>query len=62
MEAARARFELEEDPLLIEASIYELESLKARYSYLIKLAKRQKIADAPIAAIYGAQKPQEAGV
>ncbi|MDR3344037.1 MAG: YaaL family protein [Oscillospiraceae bacterium] len=60
MDAARARFEMEQDEDLVEASIYELESLKARYRYLIKRAKREKLADAPIAPIYGAQKPQEA--
>ncbi|MCL2023350.1 MAG: YaaL family protein [Oscillospiraceae bacterium] len=51
MDAARARFEMEQDEDLVESSIYELESLKARYRYLIKKAKRDKITDAPITAI-----------
>ena len=62
MDAARARFEMEQDEDLVEASIYELESLKARYRYLIKRAKREKLSDAPISPIYSAQKPQEAKV
>jgi hypothetical protein len=60
MDAARARFEMEQDEDLVEASIYELESLKARYRYLIKRAKKEKLSDAPIVPIYGAQKTQEA--
>ena len=59
MDAARARFEMEHDEDLVEASIYELESLKARYRYLIKRAKREKISEAPIVPIYSAQKQQE---
>ncbi|MDR0883435.1 MAG: YaaL family protein [Oscillospiraceae bacterium] len=58
MDAAHARFEMEQDEDLVEAAIYELESLKARYRYLIKRAKREKLSDAPIAPIYGASKPQ----
>ena len=41
MENAYDRFEFESDPDLIEASIYEIESLKARYRYLLKRAKQQ---------------------
>ncbi len=33
------RFELESDSDLVEATIYEMESLKAKYRYLMKLAK-----------------------
>ena len=55
MDAARARFEMEQDEDLVEASIYELESLKARYRYLIKRAKKEKLSEVPIAPIYSAQ-------
>jgi len=60
MDAARARFEMEQDEDLVEASIYELESLKARYRYLIKRAKREKLSDAPIAPVYDGRKTREA--
>lgn len=33
------RFELESDSDLVEATIYEMEALKARYRYLVKSAK-----------------------
>ena len=36
---ANAQFEYEKDPDLIDANIYELESLKARYRYLYKKAR-----------------------
>ncbi len=40
---AYARFQMQADDDLVEASIYELEALKARYRYLIRLAKSQNI-------------------
>lgn len=42
-ELARVRtcFEMESDPDLIEAYIYEQEALRARYRYLLKTAKEQ---------------------
>ncbi len=43
MDAAYTRFELEHDEDLVEAAIYELEALKARYRYLIKQAKQKKL-------------------
>ena len=39
IEIASVRFEFEKDPDLIDANIYELESLKARCRYLHKKAK-----------------------
>lgn len=36
---ASVRFELESDSDLVEAAIYEMEALKARYRYLVKSAK-----------------------
>lgn len=40
---AYERFEYESDSDLVEAAVYELESLKARYRYLIRLAKKSDI-------------------
>ncbi|MCL2884977.1 MAG: YaaL family protein [Oscillospiraceae bacterium] len=36
---AQSRFEMQTDTDLIEASIYEMESLRARYRYFLKLAR-----------------------
>lgn len=41
LENANTRFEMERDEDLIEACIYEMEALRARYRYLLKLAKSQ---------------------
>ena len=43
-------FSLEKDENLIDACIYERESLCARYRYLISLAKRQGISSHPFRA------------
>lgn len=43
IENAYASFEYEQDEDLVEAAIYELEALKARYRYLLRIAKAQKI-------------------
>lgn len=45
---AYMRFEYEADSDLVEASIYELEALKARYRYLLRLAKAQNISSIEI--------------
>jgi len=52
MDAVYARFEYEEDEDLVEAAIFELEALKARYRYLIKRAKKEKLESSDITAIY----------
>lgn len=39
LRAVQARFALESDSDLIEACIYEMEALRARYRYLLKQAK-----------------------
>ena len=49
------RFEYEEDDDLVEAAIYELEALKARNRYLIKLAKEQRIESKDYTAFWGVQ-------
>lgn len=41
LENVNVRFEMERDSDLIEACIYEMESLRARYRYLLRLAKQQ---------------------
>ena len=40
--AVRSRFDMQSDADLIEASIYELDALQARYRFLIKQARRQQ--------------------
>ncbi|MFY9198206.1 MAG: DUF2508 family protein [Acutalibacteraceae bacterium] len=40
---AYLRFQMQADEDLVEASIYEIEALKARYRYLIRLAKTKNI-------------------
>lgn len=44
IDAVQSRFEMETDPDLIEGCIYELESLRAQYRYLLKTARREGIA------------------
>ena len=39
LQNASVRFELESDDDLVEAIIYEMESLKAKYRYLMKTAR-----------------------
>ena len=39
LENARTRFEMASDGDMIEACIYEMESLRARYRYLLKKAR-----------------------
>ena len=39
MDAAQSRFEVETDPDLIESAIFELQSLRARYRYLLRTAR-----------------------
>ena len=43
MDVVQSQFEVETDPDLIEATIYELQSLRARYRYLLKTARKQGI-------------------
>ena len=43
MDAAQSRFEQETDPDLIEGCIFELESLRAQYRYLLRTARAQGI-------------------
>lgn len=43
IDAAQSRFEQESDPDLIEAAIYEMQSLRAKYRYLLRMARTQGI-------------------
>ncbi|MDO4832189.1 MAG: DUF2508 family protein [Clostridia bacterium] len=52
LRAANLRFQSAEDSDLVEASIYEIKSLDAKYRYLIKLAKSKKMKSADVGALY----------
>ncbi len=41
MTAVESRFSMESDPDLIEGCIYEMESLRAKYRYLLRTARQQ---------------------
>ena len=43
IDAAQSRFQQESDPDLIEAAIYELQSLRAKYRYLLRMARNEGI-------------------
>ena len=43
IENVESRFSMETDPDLIEGCIYELESLRAKYRYLLRTAREQRI-------------------
>ena len=43
MDAAQNRFEQETDADLIESAIYEHQSLRAKYRYLLRLARMQGV-------------------
>lgn len=43
LEMAYERFELQQDNDLVEATIFEIEALKARYRYMLGLAKAQNL-------------------
>ena len=41
IDAVQSRFEQETDPDLIEACVYELQSLRARYRYFLRVARSE---------------------
>ena len=43
IDEAYARFEVLKDKDLLDASIYEIEALKSRYNYLLRLARTKSI-------------------
>ena len=54
LDSAYNRFQFEKDDDLVEATIYEMEALKARYRYLIRLAKENQIENAALTGIWDA--------
>lgn len=53
MDAVQSRFEMETDPDLIEGCIYELESLRAQYRYLLRTARKEGITCQEKAHLWG---------
>lgn len=43
IDAAQSRFQQETDADLIEASVYELQSLRAKYRYFLRVARSEGI-------------------
>ena len=43
IDAVQSRFQIETDPDLIEGCIYELESLRAQYRFLLRTARQQGV-------------------
>ncbi len=43
IDAVQSRFQMENDPDLVEGCIFELESLRAQYRYLLRTARQQGI-------------------
>ena len=43
LDNAKLRFEMESDSDLLEACLYEMEALRARYRYLLRMARLQGI-------------------
>lgn len=53
MDAVQNWFEMETDPDLIEGCIYELESLRAQYRYLLRTARKEGITCGEKAHLWG---------
>lgn len=53
MDAVQARFSMEDDPDLIEGCIFELESLRAQYRYLLRTARKEGITCEEKAHLWG---------
>lgn len=53
LDMAEARFSMESDPDLIEGCIFEIESLRARYRYLLRTAREQGISCAEKSHLWG---------
>ena len=53
IDAVQSRFQIENDPDLIEGCIYELESLRAQYRYLLRTARQQGITCTEKAHLWG---------
>ena len=53
IDAVQSRFQMENDPDLIEGCIYELESLRAQYRYLLRTARQQGVTCTERAHLWG---------
>lgn len=53
IDAVQSRFQIENDPDLIEGCIFELESLRAQYRYLLRRARQQGITCTEKAHLWG---------
>ena len=53
IDAVQRRFQMENDPDLIEGCIYELESLRAQYRYLLRTARQQGVTCTEKAHLWG---------
>ena len=53
IDAVQNRFQMENDPDLIEGCIYELESLRAQYRYLLRTARQQGVTCTEKAHLWG---------
>lgn len=51
LDNASSRFENENDPDLVECYIYEMQSLSARYRFLLREARRQKLNNSMLATL-----------
>lgn len=53
IDAVQSRFQIENDPDLIEGCIFELESLRAQYRYLLRTAREKGITCTEKAHLWG---------
>ena len=56
LDHVQARFEMECDGDLIDACIYEMEALRSRYRYLLRLAKDQGITAGGGTPLFGQER------
>ncbi len=53
LDVAQMRFSMESDPDLIEDCIFEMESLRARYRYLLRMAREEGLSCAEKTHLWG---------
>lgn len=51
LDSVKSRFEMQSDSDLVDACIYEINSLQAHYNYLLKLAKQKENFDSKAAGL-----------
>lgn len=52
LDVAKTKFEFECDEDMVDSIIYEIQSLNARYRYLLRIAKERNIQSTDIGALY----------